>query len=93
MQITIRIAGDEYTLTRDDILRVAQSTRPERIDTFYVAVEEKHFPPTQLSVRRQALPTEPIRSMPGVLSPGSDSTLRPRAELSWKSEQLYVFST
>jgi hypothetical protein len=48
MQITIRIAGDEYTLTRDDILRVAQSTRPERIDTFYVAVEGKHFPPTQL---------------------------------------------
>lgn len=48
MQITIRIAGDEYILTRDDILRVAKSTRPERIDTFYVEVEGKHFPPTQL---------------------------------------------
>ena len=48
MQITIRITGDEYTLTQDDILRVAKSARPERIDTFYVEVEGKHFPPTQL---------------------------------------------
>lgn len=36
MQIKIQIAGDEYTLTRDDILRVAKSACPERIDTFYV---------------------------------------------------------
>ena len=48
MQITIRITGDEYTLTQDDILRVAKSARPERIDTFYVEVEGKYFPPTQL---------------------------------------------
>ena len=48
MQITIRIAGDEYTLTRDDILRAAKSAHPNRIDTFYVEINGRRFPPTQL---------------------------------------------
>ena len=48
MQITIRIAGDEYTLTRDDILRAAKSAHPNRIDTFYVEISGtflSKFPP------------------------------------------------
>jgi hypothetical protein len=71
MQITIRIAGDEYTLTRDDILRVSKSARPERIDTFYVEVEGKHFSPTQLIRVATGTPHQSIRSMLGALSPGS----------------------
>jgi hypothetical protein len=43
MQITIQIAGDEYTLTRDDILRVSKSARPERINTFYVEFKSEYF--------------------------------------------------
>ena len=84
MQITIRITGDEYTLTQDDILRVAKSARPERIDTFYVEVEGKHFPPTQLIRVATGTPTESIRSMLGALSPGSGLMLRHRAEPSRK---------
>jgi hypothetical protein len=48
MQITIQIAGNEYTLSRDDILRAAQSRRPDRINTFYVEIDGRRFPPTQL---------------------------------------------
>jgi hypothetical protein len=48
MEVTIQILGNDYTFTRDDILRIARITRPDRINTFYVEVEGKRFPPTQL---------------------------------------------
>ena len=48
MQITIQIAGNQYTLTPDDILRAAKSAHPDRIDTFYVEIGGRRFPPTQL---------------------------------------------
>lgn len=48
MEITIQLLDNDYTFTRDDILRVARITRPDRINTFYGEIEGKHFPSTQL---------------------------------------------
>jgi hypothetical protein len=42
------VHGKEYSITYDDVLRVAQTEQPETIRKFYVEVAGKRFPRTQL---------------------------------------------
>ena len=46
--VTIQIRGRDYTISREDIIRVAHSNEPGPIKTYYVEVESKKHPPKQL---------------------------------------------
>lgn len=43
-----RIKGEEHWVSRADILRVAASEAPRRINAYYVDIEGRRFPPKQL---------------------------------------------
>jgi hypothetical protein len=45
---TIQIQGKEYEVSDDDIRRVVRTHAPERVVRYYVKVEGRKFPPTQL---------------------------------------------
>ena len=45
---TITIMGKTYEISDEDIRRAAGNARRESITRYYVEVEGKHFPPTQL---------------------------------------------
>lgn len=44
----VRIRGEEYLLTRSDILRVASAESPRRINAYFVEIDGRRFPPKQL---------------------------------------------
>ena len=43
-----RIRGEEHWVSRDDILRVAATENPRRINAYFVEIEGQRFPPKQL---------------------------------------------
>jgi hypothetical protein len=43
-----RIKGEEYWVTRADILRIAATESPRRINAYFVEIGDKRFPPKQL---------------------------------------------
>ncbi len=45
-RITLR--GEEYWVTRDDILAVATRESPRRVNSYFVEIESKRYPPKQL---------------------------------------------
>jgi len=58
---TIRIQGQDYEITRDDIIRVARGNEPSPIKTYYVEVEGRRYPPKQL-IRAATGTAEPFDS-------------------------------
>ncbi len=48
MAAVIRFRGEEYRVTREDILAAAKRAAPERITTYYVEIDGRRFPPKQL---------------------------------------------
>jgi hypothetical protein len=48
MQTTFTLHGKTYSISRDDVLRIARSVEPDLIDQYYVEVHGRRFPPTQL---------------------------------------------
>jgi hypothetical protein len=45
---TIRIRDEEHSLSRDDVIAVARSESPRRINAYFVEIEGRRFPPKQL---------------------------------------------
>ncbi len=45
---TFQLHGKTYTISRDDVFRVARSVPPEPVTKFYVEIDGRRFPPTQL---------------------------------------------
>ena len=48
MEATIRFRGETHTLSRDDILRVAEKEVPGKITTYFVDINGRRFPHKQL---------------------------------------------
>lgn len=48
--VTFTLHGETYSISRDDVLRVARTTAPDPIAAagYYVEIEGRQFPPTQL---------------------------------------------
>lgn len=44
----VRVGGEIYLLTRDDILAAALKEAPRRVNAYYVEIEGLRFPPKQL---------------------------------------------
>ncbi len=47
-RVTIRIQGEEYEISDDEIRRVARTHAPDSIVRYYVEVEGRRYPPKQL---------------------------------------------
>ena len=47
-ETTITIKGRPYKITDEAVRQAARNARPESITRYYVEVEGKRFPPTQL---------------------------------------------
>jgi 5-methylcytosine-specific restriction protein B len=45
-RVTFR--GEEHWLTKDDILAVAAKESPRRVNSYFVEIEGKRYPPQQL---------------------------------------------
>ena len=45
---TFQLKGKTYTISRDDVFRAARSVPPEAVTKFYVEIDGRRFPPTQL---------------------------------------------
>lgn len=45
---TFQLHGKTYTVSRDNIFRAARSVPPEAVTKFYVEIDGRRFPPTQL---------------------------------------------
>ena len=48
MEATIRFRGETHTLSRDDILRMAEREVPGKITAYFVEINGRRFPPKQL---------------------------------------------
>ena len=48
LETTMIIRGQQYRITRDDILRAAHSAAPEPINVYYVEIDGRRYPPKQL---------------------------------------------
>lgn len=48
MRREFQIDGKKYSLTTEDVRQAARSAQPKRIRDFYVEVDGRRFPPTQL---------------------------------------------
>jgi hypothetical protein len=48
MKATIRFRGETHTLSRDDILRVAEREVPGKITIYFVEINGRRFAPKQL---------------------------------------------
>lgn len=58
---TFQLHGKTYTISRDDVFRAARSVPPEAVMKFYVEIDGRRFPPTQL-VRVAAATRDPAYS-------------------------------
>jgi 5-methylcytosine-specific restriction enzyme B len=47
-QQRIRIKSEEHVLTPDDIINAARAEAPRRINSYFVEIEGRRFPPKQL---------------------------------------------
>ena len=45
---TFQLHGKTYTISRDDVFRAARAVPPELVTKFYVEIDGRRFPPTQL---------------------------------------------
>ena len=45
---TFQLKGKTFTISRDDVFRGARSAPPEAVTKFYVEIDGRRFPPTQL---------------------------------------------
>jgi hypothetical protein len=45
---TIRIREEEHSLSHEDIVAVARRETPRRVNSYYVEIEGRRFPPKQL---------------------------------------------
>ncbi|MBI3320629.1 MAG: hypothetical protein HYZ89_08645, partial [Candidatus Omnitrophica bacterium] len=45
---TFQLKGKTYTIKRDDVFRAGRSVPPEAVTKFYVEIDGRRFPPTQL---------------------------------------------
>ena len=45
---TFQLHGKTYTISRDDVFRAARAVPPEPVTKFYVEIDGRRFPPTQL---------------------------------------------
>ena len=45
---TFQLYGRTYIISRDDVFRAARSVPPEPVTKFYVEIDGRRFPPTQL---------------------------------------------
>jgi hypothetical protein len=54
---TIRVRGEEFSVSADDIIAVATRETPRRLNAYYVEIKGKKFPPKQLL--RSALTAAP----------------------------------
>jgi hypothetical protein len=45
---TIRIRDEEHSLSREDVVAVARSENPRRINAYFVEIDGLRFPPKQL---------------------------------------------
>ena len=45
---TIRIKDQLYSISRDDVIAAAKSETPRRLNSYFVEVEGRRFPPKQL---------------------------------------------
>jgi hypothetical protein len=48
MAVSVRIGENEYSLTRDDILAVAEREAPRRVNAYFVEIDGRRYPPKQL---------------------------------------------
>jgi 5-methylcytosine-specific restriction protein B len=48
MIVTVKIQDESYELQRDDILSAARREVPRRVNSYYVEIDGKRFPPKQL---------------------------------------------
>lgn len=46
--VTIRIKGKEYLLSRSDVENAARLESPRRVNSYFVEIGGKRFPPKQL---------------------------------------------
>ncbi len=46
--VTFQLHGHSYTISRDDVFRAARSVQPEAVMKFFVEIDGRKFPPTQL---------------------------------------------
>lgn len=44
----IRIRDEEHSLSHDDIIAVARTEAPRRVNAYFVEIEGRRFPPKQL---------------------------------------------
>lgn len=61
-KVKIRIRGEDYEITRDDILQVARSHDPGPIKMYYVEIVKTKYPPKQL-IRLATGTRKPFDSM------------------------------
>jgi len=45
---SVKFRGEEYWVSRDDILSVASKESPRRINEYFVEIDGKRYPPKQL---------------------------------------------
>jgi hypothetical protein len=48
MTVTVRVGEEEYSLSREDILAVAQREPPRRLNAYFVDIDGRRYPPKQL---------------------------------------------
>ena len=46
--VTFTLHSRTYTISREGVLRVAREAWPERVRDYYVEIDRRRFPPTQL---------------------------------------------
>jgi hypothetical protein len=56
---SVRVGEDEYSISRDEILAVAEREAPRRVNAYFVEIDGRRYPPKQL-VRSATGTTRPF---------------------------------